>query len=172
MLIDLTDIIKNVNGKLDISEKFKMPSVSFLGEEFSFIEDCLVKGEIINNSKALELSLTVAGKANVHCARCQKPLTVDVSFPVTETLVREGTEISDAEDVVLYSGKAVELDDIIVSAFLMNASAKYLCKEDCKGLCPNCGVDLNDGDCDCGKEISGAWQDKLAEIMKNMTDTE
>jgi len=172
MLIDLTDIIKNVNGKLDIDKEFSMPDISFLGEQFSFNKDCKLSGNIINNSKALELNVIVKGSASVHCARCGKPLTVDIKFPISETLIREGTEISDAEDVILYTGKEIELDDIIVSSFLMNVPVKYLCREDCKGLCQNCGADLNVGECNCGGAVSGAWQDKLAEIMKNMTDTE
>lgn len=172
MLIDLTDIIKNINGKLEISESFDMPSVDFLGEEFSFKKPCSVKGNILNNSKALELNLTVSGEATVHCARCGKLLTADVNFPVSETLIREGGEISDAEDAVLYSGKEIELDDIIVSNFLMNVPVKYLCREDCKGLCPVCGTDLNEGSCDCDKDVIDPRWEKLAEIMKNMTDTE
>ncbi len=172
MLIDLTDIIKNINGKLEISETFMMPTVNFLGEDFVFDKEFKAVGTIINNSKALELSLDVSGEALVHCARCGKPIKVDIDFPVFETLVREGTEISDSDDVILYSGKQIELDDIVVSNFLMNVPVKYLCREDCKGLCPNCGVNLNEKSCHCDEIPSDPWQEKLAEIMKNMTDTE
>ncbi|MBR4173611.1 MAG: DUF177 domain-containing protein, partial [Clostridia bacterium] len=119
----------------------------------------------------LELDMTVTGKATVHCARCGKPILEDISFPVRETLVREGDEVPTDEDVILYSGKEIELDSVIVSSFLMNVPIKYLCKDDCKGLCPRCGTNLNEHTCDCGKDdIDPRWE-KLAEIMKNMTDT-
>lgn len=171
MLIDLTDIIKNENGKLNICEDFDMPSVSFMGEEFEFSNPFKACGAIINNSKTLELDIEVSGKATVHCARCAVPLEVSVQFPVKETLMREGEANPEDDEIILYQGKEIELDDILVSNFLMNVPIKYLCREDCKGLCPHCGANLNEQTCDCDKDdIDPRWE-KLAEIMKGMTDT-
>ena len=54
----------------------------------------------------------------------------------------------------------------------MNLPGRFLCSEDCKGLCPKCGADLNLGDCGCDKEdIDPRWAD-LQKIMKDMADTE
>ena len=171
MLIDLADIIKKENGKLSISAEFVMPEISFMGEEFDFSAPLKVEGTITNNSKSLELSAAVTGSASVHCARCGKPFEAEISFPIKETLMREGEEVPEDEDIIVYSGKEIELDDVIVKNFLMNVSVKYLCREDCKGICPVCGADLNEVTCDCGKDdIDPRWE-KLAEIMKNMTDT-
>jgi len=172
MLIDLSDIIKDYGGKLKISEGFNMGDIDFMGESFTFLEDCRLDGFIMNNTKSLELCLTVTGKAEVHCARCRKPVTIDVKFPVNEVLVREDGEISEDEDVIVYSGHEIEIDDVLINSFLMNVSGKYLCSDDCKGLCPHCGTDLNLSECDCDKEYIDPRWEKLAEIMKNMSDTE
>lgn len=172
MLIDLSDIIKDYGGKLEISESFKMGDVDFLGESFTFLGDARLDGYIMNNTKSLDLNAKVTGKAEVHCARCQKPMTIDIEFPVKEVLVREDGEISEDEDIVVYSGHKIELDDILTNSFLMNVSGKYLCSDDCKGLCSHCGCDLNLHECDCDKEYIDPRWEKLAEIMKNMSDTE
>ena len=172
MLIDLSDIIKDYGGKLEISDSFKMADVDFLGESFTFLGDFNINGYIMNNTKSLDLKATVTGKATVHCARCGKPVTIDVEFPVSEVLVREDGEISEDEDVIMYSGHEIELSDVLTNSFLMNVSGKYLCSDDCKGLCPRCGCDLNLQDCDCDKEYIDPRWEKLAEIMKNMSDTE
>ena len=172
MLIDLTEVIKNENGRLTIDEAFYMPQVSFMGEEFDFFEPFSASGVIFNNSKALELDMTVSGKAKVHCARCNLPIEVEIAFPVKETLMRETDENPEDDEIILYQGSEIELDDIIVSNFLMSVPVKYLCKSDCKGLCPECGVNLNEHTCDCGKDTMDPRWEKLAEIMKNMNDTE
>ena len=172
MLIDLSDIIKNYGGKLIISESFDMGKVDFLGEEFIFTAPCKIEGAILNNTKSLELNAEVTGEAVVHCARCQKPITIEVKFPISEVLVREDGEISEDEDALVYSGHEVDLSDVLVNSFLMNVSGKYLCSDDCKGLCPHCGTDLNVSDCDCNKEYIDPRWEQLAEIMKNMSDTE
>ncbi len=172
MLIDLSDIIKDYGGRLDILESFRMQDTSFLGEEFTFGDACLLKGFILNNTKSLELKATVTGRMTAHCARCGKPVEVDIEFPISEVLVREDAEFTEDEDVLVYSGTSAELSEAIVGSFLMNVSGKYLCSEDCKGLCQHCGQDLNEKDCDCSKDIIDPRWEKLAEIMKNMSDTE
>lgn len=168
MLIDLTDVIKNENGKIDICENFDMPSLNFMGEEFKFPKPFKVCGTVTNNSKTLELDMTISGEAKVHCARCASLIGISVNFPVKETLMREGEANPEDKEIILYQGKEIELDDIIVSNFLMNTSAKYLCREDCKGLCPHCGINLNEHTCDCDKDVIDPRLEKLAEIMKNM----
>ena len=171
MLIDLTEVIKNENGRLDICENFDMPKISFMGEEFDFFEPFKACGSITNNSKTLSLCVEVSGRAMVHCARCAAPFEVGIKFPVKETLVREDEANPENDEIILYQGKEIELDDIIVSNFLMNIPVKYLCREDCKGLCPQCGTNLNENSCDCDKDVIDPRWEKLAEIMKNMTDT-
>ena len=172
MLIDLSDIIKNYGGKLIISESFDMGKVDFLGEEFIFTAPCKIEGAILNNTKSLELNAEVTGEAVVHCARCQKPITIEVKFPISEVLVREDAEFMPDDDVLIYSGTSIELLEAITNSFLMNVSGKYLCSEDCRGLCMRCGINLNEQSCDCDKDnIDPRWE-KLAEIMKNMSDTE
>ncbi len=172
MLIDLSGIVKDYGGKLEISESFVMPDTHFLGEDFAFSEDCTITGAILNNSKSLELEATVSGRATVHCARCGKAMSIDISFPVSEILVREDAAISEEDEAVIYSGNEIELDEIITNSFLMNASGKHLCSEDCKGLCPHCGINLNEESCTCADDIIDPRWEKLAEIMKNMSDTE
>ena len=172
MLINLSDIIKDEKGKLELNESFEMPETEFLGEEFTFCEPCTLKGIILNNTKSLELKATVTGKMGVHCARCGKPMTVDLEFPVEEILVREDSDFPEDEDVIMYSGHSVELMDAIVNGFLLNVSGKFLCDEDCKGLCSVCGANLNEGECGCNREYIDPRLEKLAEIMKNMSDTE
>ena len=122
------------------------------------------------NTKSLEMSLKAEGEMQVHCARCGKPFVVPVKFRIHEILVREGSDSSDDETVV-FSGEELDISEIVQNSFLMSVSGKYLCREDCKGLCPKCGADLNDGECGCDKEeIDPRWAD-LQKIMKNMTDT-
>ena len=172
MLINLSDIIRDDGGKLELKEAFEMPKMDFLGEEFTFCEPCLLEGAILNNTKSLELKAKVKGKMGVHCARCGKPLTVDLEFPVEEILVREDADFPEDEDVIVYSGSSLELMEAIENGFLLNVSGKFLCDEDCKGLCSICGKNLNEGDCGCNREYIDPRLEKLAEIMKNMSDTE
>lgn len=172
MTIDLSGIMKDYGARIVVSGDIFMEDVSFLGEQFSFKTPLLIDGSITNNTKSFELKAAVTGTMTVHCARCNKPLEVPVDFKIAEILAREDGTVSRDEDVVLFSGTEVDIGEIVLNQFLTSVSGKYLCKEDCKGLCPHCGADLNDGDCDCQKEeIDPRWA-ALAEIMKKTSDTE
>ena len=78
----------------------------------------------------------------------------DINFPIDVVLV---TELADEEHedewVFPLEGDSADLDDIVRTVFVLNLDSKLLCKEDCKGLCHRCGKNLNDGPCNCQKEL-------------------
>ena len=169
MIIDLSGIIKDDEDVITVSGKTELPSMDFLGEEFKFDDGLTVDGKITNNSKSLLFTAVVSGSVTVHCARCTEEIKQLVKFKVSEYLVREeqAENMGDDDDAVVFSGEKIDIDDIIINNFLLNASGKYLCREDCRGLCPKCGKNLNLGDCGCpDDEIDPRWA-ALAEIMKN-----
>jgi len=172
MIIDLSSILKDYAGSMELCEKLELENTDFLGEEFTFPDGLFVNGKITNNTKSLHLLAKVTGTMMVHCARCMKEISRNVDFEVSEVLVRDDDNSANTdEDVVVFSGHTVDIDDIIINHFLMNVEAKFLCSEDCKGLCPKCGQDLNVRDCGCSDdEIDPRWA-ALAEIIKN-SDTE
>ena len=76
------------------------------------------------------------------------PRTIDV------VLVEElSNEENEDEWVFPLEGDSADLDDIVRTVFVLNLDSKLLCKEDCKGLCHRCGKNLNDGPCNCQKEL-------------------
>lgn len=169
MIVDLSDILKNDEEVISLDNSIDLSSLEFMGEDFIFTKPLQMVGTIHNNSKNLELEAEVKGEMQVRCARCAKEFTTAVSFPVSEILIREDGEISPDSDVVIFSGYTVDLTEIVVNNFFMNVEGRYLCKEDCKGLCHICGCDLNESECDCEFDtIDPRWA-ALAEIIKDTT---
>jgi uncharacterized protein len=56
-----------------------------------------------------------------------------------------------AADEETYSGKVIDLDPVVREQLLLSIPAYPVCRESCKGLCPVCGANLNDGDCGCDR---------------------
>jgi uncharacterized protein len=110
------------------------------------------------------------------CDRCAAPTTmpVNVEFKAELGLAApgegepDGTELSDA--VMNFStldGDAVNLDEIVREQILLALPTRQLCGEECKGLCPTCGANLNEQSCDCqSKTIDPRWS-ALAELKKS-----
>lgn len=169
MIIDLSSILKDIGGVINVCDTLALDNTEFLGEEFVFPNGLLIDGKITNNTKSLHFQAKISGKMLVRCARCMEEIEKDISFEISELLIRdkEAEHISDDDDTIVFSGEKIEIDEIVVNNFLLNASGKYLCSDDCKGLCQKCGKNLNHGDCNCSdNEIDPRWA-ALAEIIKN-----
>lgn len=165
MIIDVSGILKETGGKILVDDTVSFADMDFMGESFHFSKPLSIKGSVYNNGKCLRFEAEAKGEMQVHCARCMCPVTVEFGFDVSESFMREEDGTADDEDVILFSGNKIELDDILADCFFMNVSGKYLCSEDCKGLCPTCGKNLNTGDCDCtDDDIDPRWE-ALKRIM-------
>lgn len=165
MKIDVSSILKEIGGKVDVACSIDFGKTEFLGGVYEFTSPVKVNGAIKNNGESLTFTAECASTFNTQCARCGKDIEVVLTFVIDEDLMQDNGEVI-AEDVILFSGGSVELDDIVLDGFFMNENGKHLCSEDCKGLCPKCGCNLNEKQCDCDNEnIDPRWA-ALVDIMK------
>jgi uncharacterized protein len=99
----------------------------------------------------------LATKAETLCARCAEPVEYDVNSdfdllyrPVNADTHPDEASISQAEtEIGFYQGDGIQLEDVLKEQVLLSLPAKMLCREDCKGLCPQCGKNWNQNDCRC-----------------------
>ena len=166
MTIDVSTILKELGGKIDINGDVEMSDTDFLGEMYHFNEPVKVSGSVSNNGQSLILKANCTGHMTTQCARCMKDIVVDIDFDIDENLAQDDGSVSSDDDVILFEDVKIDIDDIVANNFLMNVEGKYLCSEDCKGLCQHCGADLNEGDCGCSQEnIDPRWA-ALVDIME------
>jgi len=101
----------------------------------------------------------MSGEVGTDCRRCLEPARATVHEEL-HLLFADGTdEETDESDVYLLEPNAttVDLRPALREQWLLAAPGFALCREDCKGLCPSCGADLNDGPCGCAPEIDSRW---------------
>ncbi len=93
------------------------------------------------------------------CRRCLAPVSVPLSESLGLVFVAE--EASGGDDdcyVVPARATAVDLGAAVYEELLLAMPQYVLCREDCRGLCPRCGADLNDGPCGCVKGVDPRWE--------------
>jgi uncharacterized protein len=109
----------------------------------------------------------LATSVEVECARCLEPVTRDVKRnyellyrPQGIDAGREEISVTDAEaEIGYYHGEGIDLKDIVREQILLSVPMKVVCREDCKGLCPHCGQNLNQGECKCPQPVGDTrWQ--------------
>jgi uncharacterized protein len=162
-------ISKIPNEGLEIDEVVNGEILAIDPEELSTGKDGRFKAHVERSDGG---SLHVRGhlklKTSGPCARClaDTPLVLDQELdlfflPESQALSEyddeEGAELQDRDLVVtFYKGDLLDLVAIVREQVLLAQPMKRLCREGCKGVCPNCGADRNLTRCDCPQEaISG-----------------
>lgn len=164
MTIDVSGILKEFGGRIDIDCAIDFGKAEFLGDVYEFTSPVKVKGVIRNNGESLAFTAECASTFNTRCARCGKDIEAVLQFDLSEDLLQDDSD-AEIEDAVTFSDGKVDIDEIVLNSFFMNENGKHLCREDCKGLCPQCGHDLNEGPCACKTEnIDPRWA-ALVDIM-------
>lgn len=170
MIVDLSSIIKVTGAQIELDGFVELNEAEFLGECYRFDSPLKITGRIYNNGQSLTLDARVKGKMKTECARCLKEIEEDVDFDIDELLSKNEEGVDADGDLILFDGHQIDISGIVADRFLMNISGRYLCDEDCKGLCPVCGHDLNESDCGCNNEyIDPRWQ-ALADILNQQND--
>jgi uncharacterized protein len=93
------------------------------------------------------------------CRRCLTPVSVPLSLEIG-ALFTQDAEALDDPDSYAVAPDATEIDvtRAVREELLLEAPRFALCREDCKGLCPQCGKDLNAGPCGCAPATDARWQ--------------
>ena len=150
MLLNVQKIINAPGERIDFQFEMDLSDVDFSGL-YPAQDPVVVTGDVRNTAGMLLLQFTAGTVLRSVCDRCLKhfdnPKSVRCEYMLAERVEEESDEI-----VVLSDG-AVDVGELARTAFILEMDAKTLCSEDCKGICPGCGVNLNQGSCTCKKEV-------------------
>lgn len=109
------------------------------------------EGFIVNNAGALTLRGTLSAAMRCVCDRCAAEFDREVSYPLDIPLASE-LQDEESPDYFLLEGDELDLEELLETVFILNMDTRFLCRDDCKGLCSRCGKNLNEGPCDCRTE--------------------
>jgi uncharacterized protein len=101
----------------------------------------------------------LVGEAATECRRCLTAVVVPVDETVNAIFVEADDEVADDPDTYRLPPRATMLDlrPVVRELWLLGVPKFALCREDCRGLCPSCGIDRNTGDCRCQPETDRRW---------------
>lgn len=130
-----------------------------------------VSGEIVNNAGYIRLSLTLTASYVAPCARCLVDVPGEFSLTVERTVVtpQEAVDMDEREDdfVVVEDG-CLDADELLDELFELNFPSKILCREDCRGLCPQCGADRNLSPCTCDGRVPDPRLASLGALLEKL----
>ena len=136
-----------------------------MGEDVQhFRGEIRVDGTVMNTGSSFRVVGTVAVCRRFVCDRCLSAGERAVTLDFTEDYTKTPGETNEA---ALYDGESIVLDDLVRDTLLVAEPLRELCKSDCKGLCPVCGQNLNEGTCDCDSFVPDPRLAALESLLKN-----
>ena len=150
MLLNVKPILHTPGKRLDFQFELDLSDMEFSGR-YPISRPVAVSGEVRNTAGILELSLNARSTLDAVCDRCGKAFKQDKDVPFACMLAEE-LQNEDNDEIELLEDGMVDVGELARTAFILDMDTKTLCSEDCKGLCPRCGADLNFGPCSCKKE--------------------
>ena len=151
MILDLEPIFNNEGMVKEFSYELELSEQELSGVK-PFSTPVRVSGSVGNHTGVVELSAKAEFVLDMNCDRCAKPIKLALTADVFHTLV---TSLNDEanDELLLINELRFDLDPLVTEDIFLELPSKFLCSEDCKGVCPKCGKDLNTGSCSCEKEI-------------------
>ncbi|HEY0084141.1 MAG TPA: DUF177 domain-containing protein [Pyrinomonadaceae bacterium] len=139
------------------------------------VSEARIEGRASKWREQIRLRGTINASVEVRCDRCVAPVVVPVSANFDATYVpaevlnteAEATELQEDELTFdTYEGDELDIDELAREQLLLALPARHLCREDCKGLCPTCGEDLNTQTCHCEQQVIDPRWAALAALKK------
>ena len=153
-------------GKGDFARVYQPDELNPVDERVRLTAPAAVTGKVRLSGNEVFVSGHVDTRAQVECDRCLQPVEAPVSADFTLEYITgseyessEVAELTEAEmSVAVFDGAGLDVDEIVKEQILLAVPTRMLCREDCKGICPECGIDRNTGECSCvADDIDPRW---------------
>lgn len=146
MLVQCRSLFMGEADRLPLETELDLTQVELYGNR-PIRRPVRVTGAIVNRAGVVMLEARAQFLFEGTCDRCLMEFTRPYDIPVEHILVT-ALENEDS-DFVLLQDYQLPLDELVRDDILLELPYKNLCREDCRGLCPQCGKNLNDGLCGC-----------------------
>jgi len=169
-------LLLNLNKIRTAHERFDevyAPDQLGADDDFRVVTPISLGFDIFKDKDQFRLAGRVQTTLELPCSRCLEPFTlpVDQSFdlryqPHVEN-TGDGERAIEEDDLTtaFYENDAIDLGQLMREQFFLALPMKPLCRDDCRGLCPNCGINWNNGACDCKQ----GWEDPRLAALKTLT---
>ena len=119
---------------------------------FPFTTPVKLSGKIVRNAEIVSVDAVVSFSLDVVCDRCAESTRLDFNVPMNHILVSEVND-EDNDDYIIIEDMKLDIEQLTLEDIYLALPSKFLCADDCKGVCPSCGVNLNTSSCGCKKEV-------------------
>ena len=152
MRLNLREIIEVPGGSVPFETALETDDLGFESVK-EYLNQPHAAGRVYNEAGILCLEGEIIADMVCICDRCGEDFESTKTTPVYVTLTADEEAANEDPELYGLEGDEIDVSEVLRTCFILDMESKFLCSEDCKGLCARCGKNLNLGPCGCGKEI-------------------
>ena len=164
MKIQISDIISGKDRSKKIDEIFNIESFKFEGDIINPVTPCNVHGVITSDKDILVVNANIKTDLEMVCSRCLDTFIYPIDIDIEERFTTNSE--SEDEEAVVVIDDVLDITELVETSIISTLPIKRVCKDTCKGLCQECGCNLNVKTCNCNKEDV----DIRFEVLKGLFD--
>jgi len=153
----------------DKIKEYNFNETYILNKDFPFkIKDIIIKDKFNINFNVKKIPKTLIVKGNfkgdliVNCDKCGKEYVYPLENNFNYFLMSDLEDNTSSNVIDITNLKEIDLKEYIREDIILSLPDTYICKDNCKGLCPECGINLNDQNCKCKKnDINMAFEEAI-----------
>ena len=174
MKLDLNEVATHLGKRI----RYEIDEPPIEDEEGGLKCVAPIKGEVTfsNTGRHIVARGGFSTTIELECARCLEKFRVKVASPIEEEMelavplveqeAEEAEEPPEEEREPIFADNVLDLTELLRQDILLAVPIKPVCSEDCKGLCPHCGKNLNEGPCECPPDETGSALAKLGSLLE------
>lgn len=166
MIIQFSDLISVKNRKKELNITYELTPLYFDGEKIEAIEDVNVIGNIISVGDVLTLRASIKTKLKLSCSRCLEAFIYPIDIDIEERFTNN-KDLQNDEEIIFVDSDSFDIAKTVENIIISTLPIKRLCTDNCKGLCCQCGKNLNVSSCHCERNDVDLRLAKLQELFGN-----
>ena len=152
--IPVADLVKRAGASRALDVEAPLSGLAATGAEVPADAPVRVHGTLEQVSDGIVVRAAIDAPWQAACSRCLAPVTGEISVHVDELFERHPI----AGETYLLDDDVIDLEPLLRDALLLELPGAPVCRPDCAGLCPTCGIDRNESSCDCHTDdIDPRW---------------
>ena len=169
MLINVTKIKSSAQTVDSVDLQEKVDAAAYDYAELNLTAPLVFHGTIENAPPYFHLKGELTASLELVCSRCLAPYNLDFALDIEEAYTNKPEAIIEEDDEIgLFEGDDIDITPALLKALFMELPMHPLCRPDCRGICPDCGADLNQGECACNKDNIDLRLEKLKSLFDKM----
>ena len=164
MIIDIKELFDAPGTEIPLSGEVDLSGVDIWWEKI-FSSPARLNGVFKNRYGIITLKYRATAVLEYNCDRCGKRTSREEEYEFEHWLARELSSGDENDDYILVPTGTLDMDELVMTDVTLELPFQLLCREECKGLCPVCGADLNETTCNCNTKQVDPRLEKLKMLL-------